>query len=61
MLIFRLRRLVDLLDKTNGKVAYGGRSNVADKFVEVTLVKDVPKDDILLEDEVGLINLTLNY
>ncbi len=35
-------------------MVFGGRTNPADKFIEVTIVRDVAKDDVLLEDEVRL-------
>ncbi|KAI0030907.1 aldehyde dehydrogenase [Vararia minispora EC-137] len=44
-------RLTGLLAKTRGKVALGGEVE-GDRRLAVTIVRDVPEDDILMEDEI---------
>ncbi|KAI0055289.1 aldehyde dehydrogenase [Artomyces pyxidatus] len=44
-------RLTGLLEKTNGKIALGGGVE-GDKKMEITIVKDVGVNDILMEDEI---------
>ncbi|CAG8574900.1 6929_t:CDS:2 [Diversispora eburnea] len=44
-------RLTDLLDKTEGKVVYGGDKDKNDLFFPATVVSDVPKYDSLMQEE----------
>uniref|UniRef100_A0A5K3FA70 Aldehyde dehydrogenase n=1 Tax=Mesocestoides corti TaxID=53468 RepID=A0A5K3FA70_MESCO len=45
-------RLCGLLKNTKGQVVFGGRTDLTDKFVEFTILKNVPHDDVLLKDEI---------
>lgn len=47
-------RLKKLLDETKGRVALGGQSSREDLFIAPTVVVDVDREDILMQDEVGL-------
>ncbi|CAD5226127.1 unnamed protein product [Bursaphelenchus okinawaensis] len=44
-------RLCHLIDKTDGKILYGGRRERAEKFIEPTLIS-VEEDDITMDDEI---------
>ncbi|KAI0777351.1 aldehyde dehydrogenase [Trametes elegans] len=44
-------RLVDLLNKTKGKVVLGGEVH-KDKSISPTILKDVPEDDVLMGEEI---------
>nr|CDS25360.1 Fatty aldehyde dehydrogenase [Hymenolepis microstoma] len=45
-------RLVALLKNTEGKKVFGGKTDLENKFVEITIVKDVPPDDVLMGEEI---------
>jgi aldehyde dehydrogenase (NAD+) len=44
--------LENLIKSTKGKVEVGGEVNIEDRWVSPTLVLDVPKNDILMQDEI---------
>ncbi|CAG8469229.1 9677_t:CDS:10 [Diversispora eburnea] len=44
-------RLTDLLNKTEGKIVYGGNKDKNDLFFPPTIVSDVPKYDSLMQEE----------
>jgi acyl-CoA reductase-like NAD-dependent aldehyde dehydrogenase len=45
------KRVETTLQNTKGKVVIGGNRDEQDKFIEPTIVTDVGKDDILMQDE----------
>jgi aldehyde dehydrogenase (NAD+) len=45
-------RLKTMLDKTKGKIAFGGKSDIEDLWIEPTLVGDVEMDDALMQEEI---------
>jgi len=47
-----LDRLADMLTKTKGKVAIGGRSNNETKFMEPTVVTGVTWQDAIMQEEI---------
>lgn len=51
-LSFSLSRLVDLLQRTKGEKVFGGKTDLQDNYIELTIVKDVKGDDALMEEEV---------
>lgn len=46
----RLRRY---LDETKGTVVFGGETDLENKYVAPTLVRDVPSDDSLMQEYVS--------
>ncbi|XP_029365092.1 aldehyde dehydrogenase family 3 member B1 [Echeneis naucrates] len=55
-------RLMELLKRSNGKVAVGGESNEDDKYIAPTVLVDVSEDDALMEEEIfGPILPILNF
>ncbi|KAL5965786.1 Aldehyde dehydrogenase family 3 member A2 [Taenia solium] len=45
-------RLSNLLQNTKGKKVYGGKTDLEAKFIEMTIVKDVKEDDVLMQEEI---------
>ncbi|XP_028455858.1 aldehyde dehydrogenase family 3 member B1 isoform X3 [Perca flavescens] len=45
-------RLMELLNRSRGKVVVGGESNQEDKYIAPTVVVDVAEDDALMEEEI---------
>ncbi|XP_054616184.1 aldehyde dehydrogenase family 3 member B1 isoform X1 [Dunckerocampus dactyliophorus] len=45
-------RLTELLKKSSGKVVVGGESDQEDKYIAPTVVVDVAKDDVLMQEEI---------
>ncbi|KAI0634448.1 NAD-dependent aldehyde dehydrogenase [Trametes polyzona] len=45
-------RIKDMIDRTRGKIVAGGNADVPNRYVAPTIVKDVPEDDSLMEDEI---------
>ncbi|CAN9505291.1 unnamed protein product [Ophioblennius macclurei] len=45
-------RLVELLKRSNGKVAIGGESDQDEKYIAPTVVVDVTEDDALMKEEI---------
>ncbi|CAG8482794.1 1273_t:CDS:2, partial [Acaulospora colombiana] len=45
-------RLKSLLDQTNGKIAYGGNTDRDSLYISPTIVSNVPKDDVLMQQEI---------
>ncbi|VDN98706.1 unnamed protein product [Rodentolepis nana] len=45
-------RLLALLQNTKGKKVFGGRTDIENKFVEMTIVRNVPADDVLMGEEI---------
>ncbi|KAI0078566.1 NAD-aldehyde dehydrogenase [Panus rudis PR-1116 ss-1] len=45
-------RIKKLVDETRGNIVAGGEINVDEKYVSPTIVKDVPKDDSLMSEEI---------
>ncbi|CUT99020.1 Fatty aldehyde dehydrogenase [Echinococcus multilocularis] len=45
-------RLSSLLQNTRGEVVYGGKTHLEEKFIELTIVKDVKEDDVLMQEEI---------
>lgn len=45
-------RVRKLLDSTRGKIAFGGKTDEENKFVEPTVVTDVSLDDPLMQEEI---------
>ena len=43
-------RIKGLLDNTRGTVILGGETDVADRYIAPTVVKDVPGDDSLMSE-----------
>ncbi|KAI0951544.1 hypothetical protein AcW1_008564 [Taiwanofungus camphoratus] len=46
------QRIKRLIDETRGTVVFGGKANVAEKYVAPTLVRDVRGDDALMSEEI---------
>ena len=47
-------RIKRYLDNTKGKVVLGGQVDIQKKYVAPTVVRDVPVNDSLMEEYVGL-------
>ena len=43
-------RIKSLLDRTDGKIAYGGSTNSETKFIEPTIVTGIKTHDSLMEE-----------
>lgn len=46
------KRLTNLLEKTSGKVVIGGRGDIKDRYLDLTVVTGVTMEDILMKDEI---------
>ncbi|KAJ3558601.1 hypothetical protein NM688_g822 [Phlebia brevispora] len=46
------KRIKRYIDETKGKVVVGGQADVEKRYIAPTIVKDVPLDDSLMEDEI---------
>ena len=51
-------RLTGLIKHTNGKIFLGGRDDPASHRIELTVVKDVKLDDVLMEEWVSVVNFS---
>ncbi|KAM7536610.1 hypothetical protein Aperf_G00000085141 [Anoplocephala perfoliata] len=45
-------RLLALLQNTNGEKVFGGRTDFQNKFIELTIIKNVEADDVLMGEEI---------
>ncbi|TCD64858.1 hypothetical protein EIP91_003562 [Steccherinum ochraceum] len=45
-------RMKKLIEETNGKIIIGGETEVEDRFIAPTIVKNIHPNDILMEDEI---------
>lgn len=45
-------RLLALLQNTKGEKVFGGKTDIGNRFVEITIVKNVPADDVLMGEEI---------
>ena len=43
------QRIKDVLDRTKGKIVFGGDTDVENRYIAPTLVRDVAPDDPLME------------
>ena len=43
------KRLTNLLEKTSGKVVIGGRGDIKDRYLDLTVVTGVTMEDILMK------------
>ncbi|GAA5863483.1 hypothetical protein JCM3774_005309 [Rhodotorula dairenensis] len=46
------RRLTNLLDKTQGQIAFGGKRDDHERKIDVTVVRNVKADDALMSEEI---------
>lgn len=52
-----VQRLATLIESTAGTVVYGGAYDVAERYVQPTIIKDVAANDALMQEEVCLVGV----
>ena len=50
--LFACRRLMGVLEASNGRVVVGGDSDASERYISPTVLTDVTAEDALMEDEV---------
>ena len=54
-----VERLKRLVENTNGKIVIGGETDVSERYVAPTIVRDVAADDSLMSEYVPLTDMIL--
>ena len=49
---FRLVELIDSAASAGAEIAIGGNFNVSNRFISPTIIRNIPKDSVLLEEEI---------